>query len=84
MDEQFLAQLANQLFKAAPNESVDLQPFLDQSHVNTGGIPASVAGSGISPSVQEEPGQSQFSIDDPQTSLPDPHFYNSKIPASMA
>ena len=84
MDEQFLAQLANQLFKAAPNESVDLQPFLDQSHVNTGGIPASVAGSGISPSVQEEPGQSQFSIDDPQTSLPDPHFYNSKIPASVA
>jgi len=78
MDEQFLAQLANQLFKAQPNESVDLSPLFSQE------LPASVAGSGISPSVQEEPGQSKFSIDDPQTSLPDPHFYNSEIPKSVA
>ncbi|MFT3705117.1 MAG: family 2A encapsulin nanocompartment cargo protein cysteine desulfurase [Agriterribacter sp.] len=44
-------------------------------------IPASVAGSGASPSVDHGEG---FNIDDPQTSLPDPHFYDGKIPASVA
>src|SRR4029077_6454222 len=53
-------------------------PRHPQSHIpavpnpGSGNIPASVAGSGISPSAIHHPGA--FNIDDPQTSLPDPHF----------
>jgi len=55
-----------------------IQPQQPQSAIPTvpspgsGNIPASVAGSGISPSAIHHPGA--FNIDDPQTSLPDPHF----------
>jgi len=48
----------------------------------TNGVPKSVAGSGVSPSLTEH--QNKFKIDNPQTSLPDPHFYNGQIPKSVA
>ena len=54
----------------------------DTSLVGTGKIPKSVAGSGISPSLTQH--QNDFKLDDPQTSLPDPHFYNGQIPKSVA
>jgi cysteine desulfurase/selenocysteine lyase len=54
----------------------------DPNIVGTGKIPKSVAGSGISPSLTEH--QNDFNIADPQTSLPDPHFYNGQIPQSVA
>jgi len=54
----------------------------DTSVIGTGKVPQSVAGSGISPSLTAH--QNNFKIDDPQTSLPDPHFYNGQIPQSVA
>ncbi|MEO8768801.1 MAG: family 2A encapsulin nanocompartment cargo protein cysteine desulfurase [Ferruginibacter sp.] len=47
-----------------------------------GGIPQSLAGSGVSPSAGQQ--NSDFNIKDPQTSLPDPHFTDGKIPQSVA
>jgi len=52
----------------------------DSSIIGT--IPKSVAGSGKSPSLTEH--QNSFKVSDPQTSLPDPHFYNGEIPKSVA
>lgn len=46
-----------------------------------GDIPASVAGSGISPSFSNE---KEFNVKDPQTSLLDPHFKDGQIPASVS
>ena len=91
--------IANQLFKAAPNQSGNTESFTNERdyHANVDKVktnltegnllasptlPPSVAGSGISPSLTEH--QNSFSIDDPQTSLPDPHFYNGQIPESVA
>ena len=54
----------------------------DPSIIGSGKVPQSVAGSGISPSLTAH--QNNFKIDDPQTSLPDPHFYNGQIPQSVA
>ena len=54
----------------------------DPSIIGSGKVPQSVAGSGISPSLTSH--QNNFKIDDPQTSLPDPHFYNGQIPQSVA
>jgi len=51
------------------------------STVNSG-IPKSVAGSGVSPSAVQNP--SVFNINDPQTSLPDPHFQDGQVPKSVA
>lgn len=48
----------------------------------TGGIPQSVGGSGISPSAPQQ--QTDFNMNDPQTSLPDPHFEDGKVPQSVA
>lgn len=46
-----------------------------------GYVPSSAAGIGVSPSAL---GTSNFNINDPQTSLPDPHFTNGVIPQSLA
>lgn len=51
-------------------------------HIGTGNVPQSVAGSGKSPTAPHQ--QTDFNIDDPQTSLPDPHFKDGKIPRSVA
>lgn len=48
----------------------------------SGNIPASVAGSGMSPFAINHPGA--FNIQDPQTSLPDPHFSEGRVPSSVA
>lgn len=63
------------LGKISPN-------LINQNNLGLGKLPQSVSGSGISPSAINHP--SDFSIDDPQTSLPDPHFYNGQIPNSVA
>ncbi|MFT3912028.1 MAG: family 2A encapsulin nanocompartment cargo protein cysteine desulfurase [Ferruginibacter sp.] len=47
-----------------------------------GGIPQSLAGSGVSPSAPQQ--QTDFNMNDPQTSLPDPHFADGKVPQSVA
>jgi len=99
LGELDIQAIANQLFKAAPNQSGNAESFKNERdyHANvdkvksnlTDGnllaspsLPPSVAGSGISPSLTEH--QNSFTIDDPQTSLPDPHFYNGQIPESVA
>lgn len=60
------------------NPSVSL-PF---KNLEYGNFPASVAGSGASPSVTEN--VSTFNIDDPQTSLLDPHFEDGKTSRSVS
>ncbi len=65
----------NELGKISPN-------LVNQNNFGLGKLPTSIAGSGISPSAIHHP--SEFSIDDPQSSLPDPHFYNGQIPKAVA
>ena len=74
-DEGELQKLANQLFNAPVNNN-------EPGSSGGGRIPASVAGSGVSPSQIYHP--RDFDINDPQTSLPDPHFYKGEIPKSVA
>ena len=95
LDEGALAQLANQFFKAMPGETAPA--VADMGGVPTAGggaetnpfpgaggaIPASVAGSGISPSAVQR--QESFDLNSPPTSLPDPHFAGTgHIPSSVA
>jgi cysteine desulfurase / selenocysteine lyase len=47
-----------------------------------GYVPNSAAGSGISPSALDN--GSAFNINNPQTSLPDPHFSDGRIPKSVS
>ena len=76
-DEQFIQQLANQFFKSPP---VPAAPATGSSAT---AIPASVAGSGISPSAGHQ--GNGVDIKDPQTSLPDPHFAGTgHVPAAVA
>lgn len=71
-DEQWLQELANKFFAAPP---VPMGA--------TEGIPVSVAGSGISPSAVHQ--GNSVDLEDPMTSLPDPHFAGTgHIPASVA
>jgi cysteine desulfurase/selenocysteine lyase len=65
----------NDLGKISPN-------LVNNNNLGFGKVTKSVAGSGISPSAINHP--SDFSVEDPQTSLPDPHFYNGQIPKSVA
>ncbi len=58
------------------------QNLVNNNNLGFGKVTKSVAGSGISPSAINHP--SDFSVEDPQTSLPDPHFYNGQIPKSVA
>ncbi|MFT3681572.1 MAG: family 2A encapsulin nanocompartment cargo protein cysteine desulfurase [Ferruginibacter sp.] len=48
----------------------------------SGKVPQSVAGSGKSPDAPHQ--YTDFNINDPQTSLPDPHFADGKVPKSVA
>ena len=71
-DESALQELANQFFAAPP---------VPQGAA--GGIPSSVAGSGISPSAHHQ--GNSVDLKDPQTSLPDPHFAGKGlVPSSVA
>ena len=71
-DAAFLQELANQFFQAPP---------VPQGAASS--IPSSVAGSGVSPSAVNQ--GNSVDINDPQTSLPDPHFAGSgHVPGSHA
>jgi cysteine desulfurase / selenocysteine lyase len=73
--EQFIQDLANQLFQGPP------VPSPTQSQM--GAVPSSVAGSGISPSAVNQ--GNSVDLKDPQTSLPDPHFAGTgHVPSSVA
>jgi cysteine desulfurase/selenocysteine lyase len=79
-DEQFIQQLANQFFKAPPVPAATAAPVTGASAT---AIPASVAGSGISPSAGHQ--GNGVDIKDPQTSLPDPHFAGTgHVPPAVA
>src|SRR6186713_3565071 len=87
-DEQFLRELANEYFKAPPGGAHGFPgggALPGGLGVPPASIPASVAGSGISPSA---PVYQQGNVDDiksPPTSLPDPHFAGKgQVPASVA
>ncbi len=79
-DEQFIQQLANQFFKAPP---VPAATAAAAPGASANSIPASVAGSGISPSAGNQ--GNGVDIKDPQTSLPDPHFAGTgHVPPAVA
>lgn len=64
-------------------ETKSSEPKINSSdYVGTGKVPQSVAGSGKSPDAPHQ--YTDFNINDPQTSLPDPHFADGKIPKSVA
>ena len=74
-DESLIQELANQFFKAPP------VPKATDSAI--GAVPSSVAGSGISPSAVNQ--GNAVDLNDPQTSLPDPHFAGTgHVPKSVA
>jgi cysteine desulfurase / selenocysteine lyase len=89
-DEQFIQQLANQFFKAppVPAAAAAAAPGATAAGatapgVSANSIPASVAGSGISPSAGHQ--GNGVDIKDPQTSLPDPHFAGTgHVPPAVA
>ncbi|MBN9379280.1 MAG: cysteine desulfurase [Chitinophagaceae bacterium] len=71
-DERWLQELANKFFTSPPVPMGAVE-----------GIPASVAGSGISPSAVHQ--GNSVDLEDPMTSLPDPHFAGAgHVPASVA
>lgn len=86
-DINWLQQLANQFFKALPNESAgipsyrldqpDSSPVNFQQPVNGNGV-----ANGVSPTAPEQ--GNVKNINEPQTSLPDPHFVDGQIPKSVA
>src|SRR5882762_9818859 len=71
-DAQALEQLANQFFKATPGND----PAAAWS------TRADNAGNGVSPLAIER--SDSFDIKDPQSSLPDPHFEDGKVPTAVA
>jgi cysteine desulfurase/selenocysteine lyase len=74
-DESVIRELANQFFTSPP------VPSATQSSI--GAVPSSVAGSGISPSAVNQ--GNGVDLNDPQTSLPDPHFAGrGHVPSSVA
>ncbi|SHH15887.1 cysteine desulfurase [Chryseolinea serpens] len=84
-DVRELERLANQYFKATPGDpSVEsAQRFAQANPVAESQVsdfsPADVGASNTQINHPES-----FDIKDPQTSLPDPHFYNGEIPKSVA
>jgi cysteine desulfurase / selenocysteine lyase len=68
-DEASLQALANEFFKAVPGEAPKAN------------APALSPASNTYAQVNHP---DAFNINDPQTSLPDPHFYNGQIPRSVA
>jgi cysteine desulfurase / selenocysteine lyase len=99
LNQDALHQLLNDYFKALPGEQPNAAPIVQRSPVPendnfpkgkpeesfgvSSNIPASVAGSGVSPSAINH--AKTFNINEPQTSLPDPHLAaEGKIPSSLA
>jgi cysteine desulfurase / selenocysteine lyase len=94
-DAAALEKLANEFFKTVPGRDSFDGLLPQQFSGETGPAPADLAhlagpfhaqaghpGSGISPLAVER--NTTFDIKDPQSSLPDPHFEDGKIPASVA
>ncbi len=86
-DEQIIQQLANQFFKAPPSSTTAAAAHANPKAAAPGAsatsIPASVAGSGISPSAGHQ--GNGVDLKDPQTSLPDPHFAGTgHVPPAVA
>ena len=75
-DLQELEKLANQFFKAAPNEDISLPAA---SPYEASKPPVSVGGSGISPSAVHQ--GNAVNLQDPQTGFADPHLTASVQPA---
>ncbi len=72
-DAQALEQLANQFFKAAPGSDPVAAYSNQEDKAGSGGV---------SPLAIQR-GES-FDIKDPQSSLPDPHFEDGKVPTAVA
>ncbi|HEY8895847.1 MAG TPA: family 2A encapsulin nanocompartment cargo protein cysteine desulfurase [Niastella sp.] len=82
-DINWLQQLANQFFKALPNESAGIPSYrLDQPEHSPVNFQKPVNGNGVSPTAPEQ--GNVKNINEPQTSLPDPHFVDGQIPKSVA
>ena len=77
-DLQELERLANQFFKAAPNQDIALPA--DNPYEATR-PPVSVAGSGVSPSAIHQ--GNAVNLQDPQTSFHDPHLVASVQPSAQ-
>ncbi len=77
-DLQELERLANQFFKAAPNQDIALPT--DNPYQATK-PPVSVAGSGVSPSAIHQ--GNAVNLQDPQTSFHDPHLVASVQPSTQ-
>jgi len=85
-DESLIQELANQFFKTPPVPQPTTRRTagapLPWAPVRLP-VPSSVAGSGISPSAVNQ--GNSVDINDPQTSLPDPHFAGTgHVPSSVA
>ena len=77
-DAAGLQQLANELFKAPPGG--DISPA---AALSGGGVsPAAALHGGVSPAAAQR--KESFDINDPQSSLPDPHFADGKVPVAVA
>lgn len=82
-DLKWLEQLANQFFKALPNDTSSIPSYrLDQADPSPINIHKHVNGNGVSPTAPEQGNVKD--IHEPQTSLPDPHFTDGQIPKSVA
>jgi cysteine desulfurase/selenocysteine lyase len=70
-------------FESNYSDTKNSAPAINSAdYVGTGKVPQSVAGSGKSPDAPHQ--YTDFNINDPQTSLPDPHFEDGKVPKSVA
>jgi len=74
--EADIEKLANGYFKSLPGQEIKPVPDVD-----FGDLPLQDAGGNGYPGGTHP---ANFNIDDPQTSLPDPHFSGAGIPASVA
>jgi len=76
-DAAGLQQLANELFKEPPGGGVSPAAALP------GGVSAAATQpGGVSPAAAQR--KESFDINDPQSSLPDPHFADGKVPVAVA
>jgi cysteine desulfurase/selenocysteine lyase len=92
---EFLEKIANEIFSALPGKELRYdQVFSEKNNLTESGksdsylpdsvyaeIPKSLAGKGISPSAENV---TTFNINNPPTSLPDPHFAENGVPKSLS
>ena len=78
-DAAGLEHLANELFKAPQGGGVPSAAALSGGGLSPA---AAMTGSGVSPAAAQR--NESFDINDPQSSLPDPHFEDGKVPVAVA